>query len=82
MVAVGVGLWACSYRVLTARDAYCGRAPCFRFVRSAGRAYFCLIFRGFIAVVTWLARIFLYVGPFSAVFLFLFLLRSWCDGDC
>ena len=39
----------------------------FRFVRSAGRACFCLIFRGFIAVAARFVCIFLYVGPFSAV---------------
>lgn len=50
-----------------------GVSRVFRFVRSAGRACFCLIFRGFVAVVERFARIFLYVGSFC-VRPFLFML--------
>ena len=40
------------------------------FAEGVGRVYFCLIFRGFLPVFALSCRIFLYVGPFSAAFLF------------
>lgn len=54
----------------------------FPFCVERGMRLFCLIFRCFISAVALLAHIFLYVGPFLRLSCPLFLLRSWCDGDC
>lgn len=48
----------------------------FPFCAERGARLFCLIFRGFLAAVARLACIFLYVGPFSAAFLFLFFVEE------